>query len=159
MANKDTFEGVKAGITMFDALLLGVAEEIGTERALALQSKVMEKIGTMQGKAIKKQVGDKKFDAKSAGTIVNPGIEKYGLTIKVVEDSPKRVLTKCTECTYYAAGHDLGIDNKTIEMFCRVGGIKSVDALVKQLNPKLSARVVKFRSSPEDFCEEEIALE
>ena len=78
------------------------------ERALALQSKVMEKMGTTQGKAIKKQVGDKKFDAKSAGALVNPGIEKFGLTIKVVEDSPKRVLTKCTECTYYAAGHESG---------------------------------------------------
>jgi len=159
MANKDIFDGVKAGLMMYDALLLGVAEQFGMERAIALQSKVMEKIGTMQSKAIKKQVGDQKFDAKSAGALVNPGFEKYGLTIKVVEDSPKRVLTQCTECTYYAAGHELGIDDKTIEMFCRVGGIKSVDAIVKQLNPKLSARVVKFRSSPDDFCEEEIALE
>ena len=159
MPKQDTFDGVKAGLMMYDALLLGVAEQFGMERAVALQSKVMEKMGTIQGKAIKKQVGDKKFDAKSAGALVNPGIEQFGLTIKVVQDSPKRVLTQCTECTYYAAAHELGIDDKTIEMFCRVGGIKSVDAVVKQLNPKLSARVAKFRSSPDDFCEEEIVLE
>ncbi len=64
MANKDTFDGVKAGLMMYDALLLGVAEQLGMERAVALQSKVMEKMGTMQGKVIKKQVGDKKLIPK-----------------------------------------------------------------------------------------------
>jgi hypothetical protein len=32
-------------------------------------------------------------------------------------------------------------------------------ATAKQLNPNLSFRVTKFRSTPDDFCEEEIVLE
>ena len=52
MPKQDTFDGVKAGIMMYDALLLGVAEQFGMERAVALQSKVMEKMGATQGRAI-----------------------------------------------------------------------------------------------------------
>jgi hypothetical protein len=48
------------------------------------------------------------------------------------------------------------MDDDTIEMWCRAGSIRSIDALVKQLNPDLVFRLVKFRSNSEDFCEEEI---
>jgi len=53
----------------------------------------------------------------------------------------------------------MGMDAKTIEnLVCRSGSIKLMDAMVKQLNPNLSVRIKKFRSSADDFCEEEIVL-
>jgi hypothetical protein len=48
------------------------------------------------------------------------------------------------------------MDDDTIEMWCRAGRIRLIDVLVKQLNPDLVFRLVKFRPNSEDFCEEEI---
>jgi hypothetical protein len=52
----------------------------------------------------------------------------------------------------------LGMDGKTIEAMCRVSSIRFDDMRVKQLNPSLSLRLRKFRSAPDDFCEEEVVL-
>ena len=159
MAKKDVFNGAKAGLRIYDVFVQAVAEEIGMERTLALINKVMEKGGTNTGNAMKKQAGIKKFDAKTALPLWKITPDNLGLSVKIVEESPERVFMKCTKCSVYDAAHELGMDNKTIESLCQVGGIKFTDAIVKQLNPNLTYRVVKFRSSPDDFCEEEIVLE
>lgn len=158
MARKDVFNGVKAMGMGFNVFAQMVAEEIGIERTLALTTKAMEKMGTMQGKMMKEKAGIKTFDAKAAQTLMNNVIESFGYSIKTVEESPQRVVTKGIMCPMYAAAHELGMDNKTIETMCRAGVIRMMDASVKQLNPKLTARLVKFRSSPDDYCEEEIVL-
>jgi hypothetical protein len=158
MAKKDVFNGVKVMGTVFNVFAQTVAEEIGMERTLALATKTMEKMGTMQGKMMKTQAGIKKSDAKTSASLLTPVIENLGVIVKIVEESPQRVVHKAIRCPMYAAAHELGMDNKTIESMCRAGSITMMDATVKQLNPKLSFHMLKFRSSPDDFCEEEIVL-
>jgi len=53
MGSKDTFEGAKNGFTYYFAYLNTVGQEIGMERAVALQSKMCEAMGAAQGKMIK----------------------------------------------------------------------------------------------------------
>jgi hypothetical protein len=50
------------------------------------------------------------------------------------------------------------MDAKAIETNCGVGWVRLGDAVVKQLNPNLNLRLQKFRSAPDDFCEEAIIL-
>jgi len=50
-------------------------------------------------------------------------------------------------------------DNKTIEAGCKAGAITFMDSAAKQLNPNLSYRLAKFRSSADDCCEESLVLE
>jgi predicted ArsR family transcriptional regulator len=159
MAKQDTFDGVKAGLMMYDALLLGVAEQLGMERAVALQSKVMEKMGTTQGKAIKKQVGDKKFNAKTAWPLVNTVDESLGVSAKVMEESPNRVVFVNGRCPIYDAAYELGIDNKIIETMCRSGSVVFLDVMAKQLDPNLTVRLINHRTKPDGFCEHEIVMD
>jgi hypothetical protein len=85
--------------------------------------------------------------------------EELGLNFQIIEESPKRVVVRAGRCSIYEAAQALGIDNKSIETMCKFSSNRFDASLVKQLNPSLSYRVRKFRSSADDFCEEEITLE
>ena len=158
MATKDAFSGAKTAMMLFDAYTNTVAQEIGMERAAGLMTKMCENMGAMQGKMMKEQAGIKEFDAKAAWSLLRTTPENLGLSFKVVEESPKRVLVKVGKCSVYEAAHTLGMDAKTIEAMCHASSERFMDTLAKQLNPSLSFRIKKFRSASDDFCEEEVIL-
>jgi hypothetical protein len=156
MAIEDVFNGAKTAMMLFDAYLNTVAQEIGMERALALQTKMGEQMGTLQAMMMKEQSGIKQFDAKVAWSLIRTIPDSLGVSIEVVEESPRRVVVKCGRCSIYEAAQMLGMDAKTIEAGCRAGPEKVMNAAAKELNPKLNFRVTKFRSTPDDFCQEEV---
>jgi hypothetical protein len=158
MAIEDVFNGAKKALTLFDGYFNAVAQDIGMERALSLMTKVCENMGAMQGKMIKEQSGIKEFDAKTASSLLRSIPEGLGISMEVVEESPKRVVGKVGKCSIYEAAHMLGMDTKTIETMCRAGSNRVMETIAKQLNPNLSFRVTKFRSAPDDFCLEETVL-
>jgi hypothetical protein len=113
-------------------------------------------MGVMHGKMIKEQAGAKEFDAMAAYSVVNSLTEGLGITPEVLEESPQRVVFKTGKCPLYEAARMIGLDAETIEITCRAD--KLLDTMFKQVNPNLSHRLRKFRSGPDDFCEEEIVL-
>lgn len=158
MAIEDAFRGAKTALTLFDAYVNMVAQEIGMERAVALMTKMCESVGAMQGKMMKEQSGIKEFDAKAAWSLVKIFKDSLGESHEVLEESPQRVVVRNGRCPIYEAARTLGMEANTIETGCRAGPMKFMDTVVKQLNPNLNLRVRKFRSTPDDFCEEEIIL-
>lgn len=159
MSQEDVFNGAKTGMALYIAYLNTVAQEIGMDRALALQTKMCENVGTNQGQMMKEQSGLDEFDAESAWPLVSATPASLGVSLEVMEENPLRVLVKCGRCSVFAAGQMMGLDTKTIETFCRSGPNRFMDAATKQLSPDLSHRLMKFRSAPDDFCYEEIVLE
>jgi L-2-amino-thiazoline-4-carboxylic acid hydrolase len=158
MATEDGFAGAKEAFMFFEAFVNAVAQEIGMERTLGIMTKMSEDGGAMQGKMMKQQAGAKEIDAKEAWSLLKTAVGNLVLRFQLVEENPKRVVIKAGRCAVYEAGQALGLDGKTIETVCRAGGNRFDDTLVKQFNPRLSFRLRKFRSSADDFCEEEIVL-
>ena len=158
MASKDAFTGAKTVFMLFDAYVNTVAQEIGMERAVSLMTKTCEYLGTMQGQIMKEQARIIECDAKTARSLMKTLTEDLGIKNHVIEESPKKVVSRATKCPVYEAGQTLGMDAKTIETICRASFNRFDDMLVKQLNPSLSFRLRKFRSTLDDFCEEEIVL-
>jgi len=155
---EDTFNGAKTAFTMFNAYLNTVAQEIGMERALALQTKMCEAMGAAQGKMMKEQAGIEDPDAKAAYPLCRNVVESFGISPEVMEESPQRVVLKTGRCPIYEAAQMVGMDHETIEAMCRTSSLRFMDAVVKQLNPGLNYRLREFRSGPDGFCEEEILL-
>ena len=62
MANENTYKGARNAYIYYFAYLTTVAQEIGMERAIALQTKMCEARGTIDGKIIKEQAGVEEFD-------------------------------------------------------------------------------------------------
>jgi len=158
MASKDAFTGAKTAFIMLDAYINTVAQEIGMERAVSLMTRTCENMGVMGGQMLKEQARIKEFDAKTASSLLTAFTKDIGMKVQVVEESPKRVVVRNGSCPVYEAARTLGMDGKAIEAMCRASSIRFDDMRVKQLNPNLSLRLRKFRSGPDDFCEEEVVL-
>jgi hypothetical protein len=159
MSTQDTFNGAKSGLTFMRAYVNTVAQKIGVEEALAIDSKVSESLGAVQGKMIKQQIGTKEVDVKEASQILLNVIEKgYGISSEVIDESPNKIACKIGKCPVFESGQELGMDVKDIETNCRSSAICFMDSIAKQINPNLSYQLTKFRSSADDCCEEAIVL-
>jgi hypothetical protein len=159
MAVEDTFNGAKNAFTYFFAYLNTVGQEIGMEQALALDTKMCETTGVVQGQMLKEQAGIEEFDAQTAAALTGKLIEDaLGISSEVAEGSPQRVVTRIGRCPLYEAAQTLGMDAEAIEGLCRAGAIRHMDTITKQLNPDLSYQLSKFRSTADDSCEEVIVL-
>lgn len=158
MATGNAFDAAKTVLVILDAYANSVGQEIGKERAVAIMTKMADNMGARQGKMLKEKSGIKKFDAKSAAVLLNTVPQSFGMTLERIEGTPKRAVSKSGRCPVYEAAQELGMDAASIEAMCRASSIRMMDAAVKQLDPALSMRIRKFRSSAQDFCEEEIVL-
>ena len=159
MAVQDTFNGAKSGLTFMRAYVNTVAQEIGAEKALVLDTKVCEALGAMQGKMIKEQIGSKDVGTKEASQILLNVIEKgYGILSEVVDESPNKITCNVGKCPVFESAQALGMELKDIESTCRASAIQFMDSIAKQLNPNLSYQLTKFRSTADDCCEEVIVV-
>ena len=159
MALVDKLEGARNGLAMSFAYMNLVGEEMGMEKAIALSGKADGVMGDAQGRILREQQGGKDVDINAATTMALDAIKDgFGIISEVIESSPERMVVRCSRCPVYEAAESVGIDTGTIETLCRTGSLKFMDAMVKQFNPKLSYRLRKFRSGPDDCCEEEIVL-
>ena len=159
MAMEDVFNGAKSAMTFYDAYLKTVAEEIGMDKAISIHTKMFETMGSMQGQMIKEQSGTEEIDTKAALSLAKSAPESIGISMEVMEESPQSVVFKVGKCPIYDAAQMMGVDAKTIETLCRSGPVKFMDALTKELNPKLNYKLQRFRSGSDDFCEEVIMQE
>jgi len=156
----NTFNGAKSGMTFMHAYLNSVAGEIGMEQALALDTKTCQALGEAQGQMIKEQAEVEEVDLKMAEKMLSVMVEEgFGITTEVAEENPDKITCKMGRCPVYEAAEMLGMENKAIEAGCKAGAITFMDSAAKQLNPNLSYRLAKFRSSADDCCEESLVLE
>ena len=156
MGIEDTYNGAESGLTLMNAYIKTVAEEIGMDRAVDLLTKTCESMGTMQGQMLKDQADIEKFDIKSAWSLIKQVPEGIGIGAEIIKESQNEVVVKAGKCPIYSAGEMLGLDNKTMENICRKGPAKLMDSMIKELNPSLNYELRKFRSGADDFCEEAI---
>ena len=159
MANADAFNAALRAFTMFNAYVQAVGQEIGMDQARGLVSKTFENMGVQQARMMKEQSGIEQFDAKTAFSLLSNVPKTIGIQMELVEDTPQKVVAKSGKCPIYEAAQAMGIDHAAIEQMCRNGPGRFMDTAAKQLNPGLSYRLRKFKSGPDDFCEEEMVLE
>jgi len=156
MAIEDRINAATSAYAFYDAYMNTVAQEMGVEKALALHTKMCEHMGPLQGQVLKGKSPVKDFDAKTAYAVAKTVPNALGIATEVLEESPQKVRFKCKQCAIYDAAMLVGWDEKMRETTCRNGPIVFMDKVVKQLNPDLNYRLMKFRSSAGDFCEEAI---
>lgn len=159
MATADTFNGAKNAFTFFFAYLNTVGQDIGMERAIALDTTMCEMMGSAVGQAVKEQAGVDEIDAAIAASLTARSIEEtLGISSQVIQEGAKKTASKIGRCPLYEAAHELGMDGATIEAMCRASAIRYMDTMVKQFNPHLNYQLKDFRSSPDSPCTEEVVL-
>jgi hypothetical protein len=159
MAVEDTFNGAMSALTFMRAYANMVAQKIGAEEALSLETETCETMGAMQGMMIKEQMGGNDISLSEASQVLRNQIESgYGITSELVEESDSKITSKAGRCPVFEAAQLMGMDVKDIEANCRATSMRFMDAMVKQLNPNLSYELTKFRSTADESCEESLVL-
>ena len=158
METNETFKGAKAAFTFHHLYLTMVAKELGLAKAIDLESQMCENTGKLQGKYIKINSGIRAFDPKTAYSLLKAVPEGYGMATEIMEEGANKVKFKCHHCALYEGASEAGLDERARQRICRNGSIRYMNSMVKQLNPRLSYRLAKYRIAADDFCVEEIVL-
>ena len=157
MGSMDVLHGATNAFTFFFGYLNTVGQEIGMDRAIALDTKMAEMMGMAQGQVVKAQSGLDEIDLAMASSLAGRSIEEsLGISSEVIEESAQRITSRVGRCPIYEAAQALGMDGATIEALCRASAIRYMDTMVKQWNPELSYRLNEFRSSADGHCVEEV---
>jgi hypothetical protein len=160
MSHEDKLKGAKNVFGLYYAYLNNVAREIGIDKAEEIGTELFKMNGSARGKMIKEKANMEEFTAEAASSAARQAImEDFGIVSKPVEEGRDRVVVKCERCPVYDGAFMAGMDPGSIEVQCRNASIGYMNALVKELNPRLKYKLKKFRNSAEGECEEEIVLE
>jgi hypothetical protein len=158
MAIEDVFNGAKTAFIFFNGFYNTVVEEVGEDKALSLLEKMGKNMGVMQGKMLKSQARRDKIKeiTPSIASSLTRGVnEGLGMIIETIEETPEKSTFKINKCPVYEATKLMGLDPETL---CHHGPIPLMNTIVKQLDPNLGYELEKFRSGPDDFCQESIVL-
>ena len=158
MTKEDAFNSAKNAFSMYGAFFNNVAQEIGLERALKLDTKTNETMGVQMGQMTKEQMDIKELDTKTAAMVIKSVVSGFGISKIDTEEKPTSVLIKVHGCPVFEGRRTIGMDDETIEAMCRKGALGFMDTFFKQLDPNASYQLKKFRSGPDDCCEEEFTL-
>jgi hypothetical protein len=160
MTVSDTFVGAKSGLTFLFAYQNTVAQEIGRERALALNRRMTETLGSAQGEVLKKRVDVQEVPPKLAASLAGAFLEQaLGIRSQVTEGSEEKAVIQVGRCPIYEAAEVLGMEHEAIEALCRSGSIPYMDAIVKQFNAELVYELRQFRPSADASCIEMIVAD
>ena len=159
MPAEERFAAAQAAMAFFNAYVNTVSDEIGSERAMALYARTAEQAGEMQGKMARKEAGDQDLEADAAYSILRAIPDSMGILGEVLEEGPSLVRVSVPKCSIYESYLMAGLDEAAMQARCRHGSMRFMDTEAKQLNPRLTFQLSKFRASPNNVCLEELRLE
>jgi hypothetical protein len=137
-----------------------VAQAIGMERAMALNTAMVQSFGAAQGKELRKRLDIEEIPPKMAGSLAGEFLEQsLGIRTQAAEGHAERAVIDVGRCPIYEAAEALGMEHEAIEALCRAGSIPYMDALIKQLNPDLDYDLSRFRPSADASCFEMIVVD
>ena len=142
---------------LYGALFKEIVKEIGEGKALTLHKKAHEQIGLKTGKQIREQMGDIEYDLETLTTVLQKGNQGIGIDCQMVK-GPDSLLLRNLRCPMYDGYRMGGLDDGMAETLCQVGAPAKLWTTLKELNPRVVYKLIHYRDSPEERCEEEIIL-
>jgi len=142
---------------LYGAFFNEVVKELGKQKALALHQRTYELMGVETGKKLRKQMGDIEYDLRTLAEILRKSNVSLGIDSEMVE-RPGSLLLSNARCPMYDGYRIGGLDDDTAKALCQVGAPAKLGSTLRELNPKVSYRLIRYRDGPADRCEEEVRL-
>lgn len=158
MAREEAGAGVQGAYAILFAYIIAMVGEIGTDRALDILSKVVEKRGRADGKRLIRKLGVSSGGIEAGLVVYGAFLDEWGAMHNVVEKTEGGVLVRVERCPLYEAFHSAEINcDWMVEEICRRLTLPLSSAVIKQVNPSLRVGIRKFRVSNDDYCLEELS--
>jgi hypothetical protein len=159
MSQQDAFNAATFSYTGLFAIFGALAQQMGFDSVMELDANVFQQLGQMQGQMFREQAGiEGDVDAQMAFSILRGVVDTLGIDYKLVEETPSRVAIEVGHCPIHEGAKTVGWEPDMIAASCNAGSMHFLDAAAKQLNPKLTWRLVKFRGDDCQGCIEELVL-
>ncbi len=149
-ASIEAFNAAKNMASMYGAFFKTVAQEIGMDRAIALQRKVGETFGPEMAEMLKEP------DLNKLASQINEMNTRSG-TIAEINVEPTKIVTKVLKCPFYEGLKAAGIGHEEIRACCQYMSEGTYDSL-RNILPNITGSILRFRSSADELCIEEIQV-
>jgi predicted ArsR family transcriptional regulator len=160
MAPEKITPGVQRAYAVLFTYIIAIVEEVGTEKAFSVLSKVVEERGKADGKALIKRLGINRGDLEAGLAVYSAFLSDSGIVHEVLEKRKDRVLIKVDNCPIYNAYFSLGVAcDWLVEVMCKEMTLPLITNILKQVHPRLRPSIKRFRSSREGYCLEELIIQ
>lgn len=153
--------GVRRAYGVFLSYVIATVKELGTDKTVELLSRAIKRRGAADGAELIDILGLKGRTDLDAGLAVYRAFLSDSETeYQVAERSERSVTLRIDGCPMFDGYHAAGMTcDYLTENLCKNITLPIMTAIVGQVNPGLSVKLKKFRTSPEDFCLEELRLQ
>lgn len=159
MATENFTPGVQRAYAVLFTYIIAIVQEVGTEKAFSILSKVIEERGEADGRALIKRLGINGRDLESGLAVYRAFLSDGGIEHEIVEMNKDRALIKMDNCPIYNAYYSMGVScDWLVEVMCKEMALPLITNIVKQVNPGLRPVIKRFRSSREGYCLEELII-
>lgn len=156
LVREDVFNAAKYVFLRYGRYFKDTADIIGIDQAIEIFTKFGERDGETSVEMLEEEWKDKELDLTAIGTMWKDFYEGVGYENKI-EVTPTSIRFRMDKCPFYAGFLEAEIKHEDIEKMCRKNN-KGFGSKLKKFNPNAGARVLRFRSGINDYCEEEITL-
>jgi len=155
----DLFDGVRRAYILAFLLLMEAIEDSGTDRALEMLQKAVEKQADIIARELRPKI--------PAGlSLLDLGLEVYrrfmtdaGAEVEVHSRDESSVTVKVRQCPFFEALLDLDVDcSQFLGGLCSNLTLAAVQAILTRFDPRLRLEAKIIRQSVEDLCLERIYL-
>ena len=147
-------------MTLYSVLSV-LVQELGPERAIDILHGSMEEFGGVCGRSLLERIGavEGPIDAQMAFPLLATVTEAVGTDASAVDVSPTQVTYQVGMCSSYRAAKPLDGRMTFWPHSAAPGQVCAMDAAAKELNPRLSVTIERFRTTADEPCVERIVLE
>ncbi len=155
---RDRVDGTKRAYALWFSYILSASRELGSDKTVDLIAKVANRRGRADGAELKEKLGIRGDDLNSTLKVYEKFLSDSGAEVKTLCAEETKAIIKIDCCPIFEGFRSAGMTCDWLtETMCKTLTLPLLQAIVNEVNPSLKIRIRKYRSSPEDFCLEELS--
>jgi len=155
---RDRVDGTKRAYALWFSYILSASRDLGSDKTVELIAKVANRRGRADGAELKEKLGIRNNDLNSALKVYAKFMSDSGAEVKILCAEDTKAIMKIDSCPIFEGFRSAGMTCDWLtETMCKTLTLPLLQAIVNEVNPNLRIKIQKYRSSPEDFCLEELS--
>jgi predicted ArsR family transcriptional regulator len=154
------FDGVRRSYTLLVFLLMGVIEELGTDRSLEMLQNAVENQADIIVRELRKKIPVNLSPLETGVEVYNRFMGDAGAEVAIHTRDDSSVTFRVRRCPFYEAFLDVGVDcGYFLGGLCTYLTLPAIQAILTRFHPGLKMETKLVRESAEEFCLERIYLD
>jgi hypothetical protein len=152
-------EGVRRGYTLLVLYVMKTIERLGTEPALGILEEAAEEQGALTADEMRRTLPEGLTPLETGAEVYGRFMADAGSEVSVHKKDGASVTFLIRRCPFYEAFLDVGVDcGYFLNGLCNNLTLPSIQATLRQFDPRLRVESVLTRRAAEEFCLERVVL-